>query len=376
MDTVNKFDVVVIGAGPAGAEAAMAAGRAGANTLCLSINLDSVGFHPATPLLVENSQDVRTGMLKELAELGGVLPRLLEQDGIKAPPPATASRPGRIVINRRNLGLAYKEALESSGHVQLRQALVVNLMRALPASGRENAGDETVAARWQIATKLGEMFTTEAVVVATGTFLDGIVDEGGVMVPGGRLGEIPSRALAVALGDLGFGLTKIFSETPPRIDAASIRAPEPGGTVHDIGGAELIADGDQLNELMVGNIWLRGSRDSQLAAIRERGGTLDQAWMNRASWSVTHLALAEEQVDPTLEASAHPGIFFAGRAAGTCNFTEAAVTGLVAGLGAARAAGHQLPKLTNNTKYKEMICAAIAGQESRPVTIRIDGPGC
>lgn len=410
------YDVMVIGAGPAGAEAAMAAGRAGAATLCLTINLDTTGFHPATPLLVEDAGDIRGPMLAEMERLGGVLPKLLGREGVTAAAPAGVRGPdagiaGRVVIDRRNLGLAYKEELESAPGVQLRQALVTSLKpheagvadpplgggvaKAPHQEGKAPGAD--LPPRWRLTTKLGESFAARAVVVATGTFLAGVVDDGGVERPGGRLGEIPSNALARSLRELGVGLTQIFSESPPRVDSRTaggagipvITAGEPvtasaeePAQSHDAGGrvqpaAGLIPDGIQLRELMVAGFWPRGGRTGQLAELRGLAPGLEQAWMTRPAWSVTHLALAAGQVDRELESVAHRGLFFAGRGAGTCNYVEAAVTGLAAGTAAAaRATGRPHPDLTNNTKYVDMIRRAVSRQEKRPVTIRVAGPGC
>lgn len=391
MGNTETYDVIVIGAGPAGAEAAMAAGRAGANTLCLSINLDNVGFPPATPLLVADDQDVRGPMLVELATLGGILPQLLKQEGVPAPSGAAAGHSGRVLIDRRNLGLAYKEALESAENVHLRQALVLTV-EAVETPGLQKKAD---SARWQVKTKLGECFNAGALVVAAGTFLGGKVDDAGVIAPGGRAGEIPANALARTLDGLGCRLTRIFSETPPRIESAPADAAAAGKTdIADTTAAaavnmatdndavkaasdyELLDDGRQLGELMVSGFWSQGNRMEQQQALRETG-RWDRAWMTRSSWSVTHLALAAAQVDQSLEALFLEGIFFAGRVAGTCNYVEAAVTGLVAGAGAAaRATGRPRPDLIIKSKYVDKICTAVAEQESRPVTIRIAGPGC
>ena len=136
--TIPHFDVAVIGAGPAGCEAAIAAARAGADTLCLTINLDMIGYPPATPVLVDDDEDRRHLLLAELGELGGQLPGLLHPgilsggDGVK----------GRVAIDRRKLGLAWKEMLENENGLVTRQALVTNL--------------EALDGAWMISTRLGE----------------------------------------------------------------------------------------------------------------------------------------------------------------------------------------------------------------------------
>lgn len=435
--------MIVIGAGPAGAEAAMASARAGASTLCLCINLDNIGFPPATPLLVAGDQDVRGPMLQELAALGGALPRLLGQDGVLAPPAAIGGGSGRVIVDRRHLGLAYKEALENTMNLYLRQALVVKIERCgtcgsgeepepsqlqvdsenksgpppgpvvteeksgpppvftdnkAALTGRPVNTNKAAPAGWQVITRLGECFRARALVVAAGTFLGGQVNDAGVITPGGRTGEIPANALGRELEDLGLTLTRIYAEAAPRIDGPHQDADAAGagdavaknmpGTIAQDGNDtsasvasglpayELIADGRQLGELMVGGFWPQGNRMAQLRAM-EKIGYQEPVWMTRSSWSLTHLALTAKQVGQNLEALRQPGIFFGGRVAGSCNYTEAAVTGLVAGAGAAsRAIGQPCPELIMKSKYVVKICAAVARQESRPVTIRITGPGC
>lgn len=342
-----RFDTIVIGAGPAGCEAAVASAGQGCRTLCLAINLDNIGFPPANPILAEGADDRRHELLADLRELGGALPVLLSQESV-----SRSLADGTLLADRRNLGLAYKELLETTPEVFPRQGLATSLERS-------DGG-------WLVTTRLGESFTSASVVVAAGTFLGGEVDDGGNKVAGGRLGEIPANSLAMSLRDIGIAMVRIGAVNMPRMAAATLPLVDDSLLA---GAYRFLPDGAQLSEQYMHGPYIRGARAEQLDAVRDLTGIAD-AWMTRAAYDITCLALAGGQVDRQLEAVGLPGLYFAGRSAGSCNYTEAAVTGLVAG---SAATSHEL------IKYPVLVtklCEAIASQKSRPVTIRIDGPGC
>lgn len=349
----SDYDVIVVGAGPSGCEAALAAARAGAQTLCLSINLDMVGYPTATPVLVDDSDDRRHALLAELDGFGAELPGLLHTDGISGRDGVA----GRVLVDRRRLGLAWKEQLESEEGLALRQALVTSLI-----PGKSG---------WKLETKLREHFTARAVVVAAGTFLNGRVIDAGETSPGGRWAEIPANYLAKCLQMQDIKLVDIWARTSPRLSSRGIDEKL-------LGDPRLRRDGEQLGEVLAFTLETDGNRTGQLQALRQNKG-LTQAWITRPSYSILHLGLAAEQAGKNLEVIGKPGLFFAGRAAGSCNYTEAAALGFIAGINAAHRAGHgaaSQPLSFSNTLVSRLL-DRVAHKYIRPVTVRIDDEsGC
>lgn len=336
----DKHDVIVIGAGPAGAEAALAAAGGGADALCLAINLDTVGFPPGSPLLAADAGDPRRTLLSELGPAGAALPRLLETTGIAGP------EPGRVVADRRQLGLAYKERLETTAGVELRQALVVSA--------------EATPTGWQVAGRFGERFDCRVLIVAAGTFLQGRLWEAGVESGGGRRGEIPANALAKSLQNMGIHMVEAEARAAARLDGRQL--PRTG---------ELLADDSRLGEVY-------GAADAATA------GAPAEAWATRPPVRVRHLMLAAGQVSAALESVHCPGLYFAGRAAGGRGYVEAAALGTLAGRRAAvDAAGLQagekeagapaaaaLEVLINKMKVGSILCQDVAASANRPVSAR------
>ena len=268
----QDFDVVVIGAGPAGCEASLAAATAGANVLCLTINLDMVGYPPATPVLAAGRDDRRHALLGELRDLGGNLPLILEKESVASIDDGF----GSLVADRRLLSLAWKELLEHSDRLTLRQALVTSL----------EPGPHLKAGRdsWLVTTSLAEEFTGAAVIVAAGTFLNGRVVDAGITTPGGRWAEIPSCSLAVQLKRLGVELSEIWARTSPRLSSRDIKP----ATAEN---SRLTRDGEQLDEFYAYGLEPGGDRVSQLGAIHENEG-LERSWMTRGSYTVLQIGRA------------------------------------------------------------------------------------
>ncbi|MEW6019995.1 MAG: FAD-dependent oxidoreductase [Pseudomonadota bacterium] len=342
-----SYDVIVVGAGPAGCEAAMAAGAAGARVLCISMNLDTAGFPPGSPLLVAGEDDERGDLLRALRRGGGALPRLLEVERVGA-----FSEGGALVVDRRELGLAWKEAVESAPGVELRQAEAVSI---------ERRGE---GASWLVGCRLGELFESGAVILCAGTFLSGVTEDGAEAVGGGRRCESASEELPGSLRALGLALVEMKAVAPDRIilPGPDDSAPPQLDERLKFG---MVPDGAQLGEWAVTGI---GSRVSAaVGASRGSNDTTPGRWTTRAAYSVRHLGLAASQIGERMESVRLPGLFLAGRCAGASGYVESAVSGWVAGREAA-AEGSRAETLIDEDTLVTKLCHKLARSTERPVS--------
>lgn len=347
----DPYDIIVAGAGPAGCEAALASGLSGARTLCLTINLDTTGFPPGSPVLVDGVHDKRSQLLEILHNSGIFLSQLLLHDNVHARSMDPPTQKGQILIDRRELGLAYKEMLESSANVEPRQALITSIE---PDSGG-----------YMVTTRLGERFRAACVVIAAGSFLKGEVTDSVGTVPGGRRCEIPSNALALSLQSMGIQFCEVHAASASRFDARSIAAISAGSGPRR---ANLPADGSQLNEIYGAGV--DSTADEPVVYCEAAAASVGEPWVTRNQYYVRHLTLSAGQVNPSLESPNHPGLFFAGRVAGCSSYVEAAATGLIAGQNACqRATGKEPDELPAGHAIASQLCEAIATKKSRPVSV-------
>jgi len=206
----NQYDVIVIGAGHAGCEAALAAARLGCSTLLLSIYLDTVAHMPCSPSI----GGIGKGhLVKEIDALGGEMAKVTDQTAIqfrwlntKKGPAVRGTRTQNDKVRYRTI---MKHRLEQQKNLSLKQSLVESLVV-------EN--NRVVGAVDQ----MGVFFQASAFILATGTFLNGLIHIGSRQIPSGRAGEFPSTALANQLCDLGFELGRMKTGTPARLDRKSI----------------------------------------------------------------------------------------------------------------------------------------------------------
>ncbi|HAI96742.1 MAG TPA: tRNA uridine-5-carboxymethylaminomethyl(34) synthesis enzyme MnmG, partial [Methylococcaceae bacterium] len=210
MQHPNKFDVIVVGGGHAGTEAALAAARTGVKTLLLTQNIETLGQMSCNPAI----GGIGKGhLVKEVDALGGIMAKAIDKSGIqfrilnssKGP----AVRATRAQADRLLYKQVIRETLENQQNLSLFQQTVSDLI----------VEDDCVSG---VVTQMGLKFTAPTVVLTVGTFLGGKIHIGLENYEGGRAGDAPSNALSRRLRALPFNVDRLKTGTPPRIDGRSI----------------------------------------------------------------------------------------------------------------------------------------------------------
>ena len=210
VDVAGKYDVAVIGAGHAGIEAALASARLGCKTAVFTINMDAVGNCPCNPSI---GGTAKGHLVRELDALGGEMGKAADETFLqmrmlnRGKGPAVHSL--RAQIDRRAYAERMKHCLELQQNLELRQAEIIDLLK--------NDDGE-----WELTTRLKTKYTAKAVVIATGTYLGGVVFVGDVSYESGPDGIFPSKFLPDALKNMGMSIRRFKTGSPARVLKSSI----------------------------------------------------------------------------------------------------------------------------------------------------------
>jgi len=235
----EKYDVVVVGAGHAGCEAAMAAARMGLKTALYTINLDLIAQMSCNPAV---GGIAKGHLVREIDALGGVMGEVIDAVGIQFRLLNTSRGPAvwspRAQADKKQYRARMRQVLESEPNLRIKQAEVVDLVLEQAPLGKRveasaarapNQEPQTLESRSALRRRAlgirlldGRRVEAGAVIVTTGTFLNGLIHCGENKYPAGRSGEPPSVMLGEALRRLGFEIGRLKTGTPPRLDARSI----------------------------------------------------------------------------------------------------------------------------------------------------------
>jgi tRNA uridine 5-carboxymethylaminomethyl modification enzyme len=387
------YDVIVVGGGHAGCEAALAAARMGCETVLFNINLDSIALMSCNPAI---GGLAKGQLVKEVDALGGEMGKIADQTAVHfrllnaSKGPAVQS--SRFQCDKQLYRLAMKAVVEKEKRLHLRQGLVNRLI----VEDKKIVGVED---------QTGIFYGGKAVIVTTGTFLNGLIHIGTTRYPAGRAGEIASIELAESLLGLGFEMGRMKTGTPPRLRASSIdfsvlerqdSDPDPAPfsfkteklrderlpsyfSYTTVETHRLIGENIRLSPLYSGaikgisarycpsledkvmrfadkerhpvvlefegldteEIYAKGLGNSMPPELQEKivhsVPGLEQAEIMRSAYAIEYDFVQPTQLRQTLETKKISGLYLAGQINGTSGYEEAAAQGLWAGINAALA---------------------------------------
>ncbi len=402
----QEYDVIVIGAGHAGCEAALASSRIGCSTLILTMNLDTIGAMSCNPAI---GGLAKGQLVKEIDVLGGEMGKAIDWSGIQFRQLNTSKGPAvrssRAQADKQKYRFYMKKVLENQFNLDLKQGMVEKILVKY----------NTV---WGVETKIGEKIKAKTIVVSPGTFLRGLIHIGFNHFPGGRMGEAAACGLTDSFEKMGFEIGRFKTGTCPRLDKRSInfsnlkiqygdenpvpfsfstkkitrrqvpcyiaytnlqvhqiirnaldRSPLYSGIIkstgvrycpsiedkivkfHDKERHQIFLEPEGINTIEVYPNGLATSLplDVQVEIVHAIEG-LEKAKILRPGYGIEHDYVYPTQLKPSLETKIIENLFLAGQINGTTGYEEAAAQGLIAGINATRKVKSREPLILDRSQ--------------------------